>query len=803
MKTPGIKLPAKHVIRQADWIWPETYLYLYNHFAQFRLDFDLARPPARAPLFITADKAYKLYINGKYVCRGPARGYQSHWPLDEVDVAGVLQAGHNWIAVEAYNPGISTFQYLHQARAGMLCEAQWGEFTLSRAGKWQMRRSPAHSTQTARLSIQTDFQEHFDGRLDDHAWITSRVPPAGWRAEIFPENGHNTLSSPFGQPPYDTLELRGIPLLEERIACPAAVTAHGQGKCGEGYRSWKNVSWGWGREGRNIANWQGPDTVVSRQVDGWMEIEIAPTGQGNFRSITVDLGEYSLCNMVVETDGAVGGEILDFQHDQCLRNGLPKFIQPGGGCLIAMANRMILPAGKCSHEYFHLIGGRHVTLIARDFTRKVVVRLRMRIAGYSFAMKGDFSCSDKVLCDIYAICRRTQRLCAMDAYVDTPWREQAQWWGDARVQARNTFYMDGDVRLLARGIRSIAGQEAPQGLTYGHAPTSSGGCILPDFSLTWCLTVWDYWWQTGRTDLFREQFPRIKKVLAYFDRDEARDASGLLKYDKRFWLFEDWADLPKQRLPTFLNLWYIVALRSIAGLAGLAGKKNDADRMSKAADRHSSLVVQHLFDRAAQVFRPCINSEGKLDGEPSVHDQTLALLLNLAPDAHSAMIEKVLLPYLKDGEIKGAKASSFWCTYVFDVMAARGYGKEVIDFIRRKWSPMLATGTCWEGFDWDETAGSSACHAWTAHPSSHFVNILAGVTQIAAGWTRIRFAPQFVEGIDNARATIPSPNGLIVVSWRRHSGAIRAELSIPAGVTAEIVLPGVSRVIAGPAAITF
>ncbi|MDA6840245.1 hypothetical protein OSL57_26375, partial [Escherichia coli] len=78
---------------------------------------------------------------------------------------------------------------------------------------------------------------------------------------------------------------------------------------------------------------------------------------------------------------------------------------------------------------------------------------------------------------IWKACEQTQRVCSLDAYVDTPHREQAQWWGDARVQAWNTFMLCDDPRLLWRGIRQIAMQTAPNGLTYGHAPTMAHHCI--------------------------------------------------------------------------------------------------------------------------------------------------------------------------------------------------------------------------------------------------------------------------------------------------------------------------------------
>ena len=179
---PNMRLKDDHPLRSATWIWPEGYMYLYNHFAHFRKDFELSKTPKKAPLFITADKAYKLFVNGEYVCRGPARGYQSHWPFDEVDVAKFLRTGKNWLAVEAYTPGISTFQYLHQTKAGLLCAAAWGDFKLVSDRSWLMRRSPFHAVQTARLSLQIDFQEHVDANLGSQAWITSPEPPSGWRA---------------------------------------------------------------------------------------------------------------------------------------------------------------------------------------------------------------------------------------------------------------------------------------------------------------------------------------------------------------------------------------------------------------------------------------------------------------------------------------------------------------------------------------------------------------------------------------------------------------------------------------------
>ena len=64
---------------EARWIWPKFSMYLMNSYAGFRHDFIQDKMPSAAPFHITADQAYKLYVNGKYVCRGPMRGHQENW----------------------------------------------------------------------------------------------------------------------------------------------------------------------------------------------------------------------------------------------------------------------------------------------------------------------------------------------------------------------------------------------------------------------------------------------------------------------------------------------------------------------------------------------------------------------------------------------------------------------------------------------------------------------------------------------------------------------------------------------------
>jgi len=792
-------LPLDHVLRKGRWIWPMKSFYLINSYAEFRKDFALKNVPEKAPLFITADKPYKLYVNGKYVCRGPARGFQKSWAYDEPDLTPYLKKGHNWIAVEAYNPGIGTYQYIHQAKAGFLCAAHWSGFLLASDTEWLMRRSPGRRfTQTARYVAQQDFQEFFDARQEDNDWISS--PDIKWETLSVrllgePDEDQEAIrqrsSAPFGQPPWETLEPRNIPLLKDTLIAPSAVTQVAKGKSTANCEAWQNVSWGVHGEYRGM-KWQAA-SVKTAIVNDFIEVEIPASGKGKFTTVAFAMPRYVVASLLIEASGALGAEIVDIQHVEIMENGIPIMHEPGSACRVAFANRLTLRKGKTVHEFFHMIGFGAFFMVVRNNTTPLKFRISARNSRYPFSMEGQFKCSDTLLNDIHDMCRHTQQICSLDAYVDTPWREQAQWWGDARIQAKNTFYLDGDARLLKRGIRIIATQRAPQGLTYGHAPTVGYNCILPDFSLTWILTIWDYYWQTGDTSLFHEQWPRMKEILDYFDTPEGRSSSGLLKHDKRFWLFEDWSALYKGAVPTFLNLWYIYTLQHLAKMLKAAGLKKDATSIRNKATRHEALCLKLLYNRKRKLFVGGLDENMKPAGLLSVHDQALALMTGLAPEAHQSMIDTFLLPYLNDEKLEVAVPSSFWCAYIIEAMAACGYAKEALAFIRKKWQPMLKNGTTWETFAWTPTNGYSSTHAWSAHPSSHLVNILGGITQKEAAWKRIAFAPCFPETITDCQVVVPSPAGKIIAGWKRMAGNITVKLELPKGVDAEVSLPGIAE----------
>ncbi len=175
----------------ALWIGSDHAFDLHEVYLRFRSPrFDRPRGDS-CDLFITADSRYKLWINGEYVVRGPARCWPDHQAIDRIDIAPLLNHKDNVIAVQVYQPGYSHFSYVHRGAAGMLAWLIAGDdpFLITDA-QWRTRRDRSYRSQVERVSIYGSGVEERDlhraeawqqPTYDDGDWAQSRIvsPSAG------------------------------------------------------------------------------------------------------------------------------------------------------------------------------------------------------------------------------------------------------------------------------------------------------------------------------------------------------------------------------------------------------------------------------------------------------------------------------------------------------------------------------------------------------------------------------------------------------------------------------------------------
>ena len=631
---------------------------------------------------------------------------------------------------------------------------------------WRCRISPGRSRVTPQLSIQLEDQEHVDLRLETGDWLASDA----------------LLTDAPGLPPVDTLDAAGTLGAELRWASPRQVRAFGS-------PPWHRV------EPRALPpltnDLRRYDRLAARATGGalalrWERVDepraavrLGPVAAGEVASATLDLGEPTVGTICLDLAGGTAGATLVARpFEVAADNGAPRLPDPAATGRVDLSLRLTLAGGESTFESMHAYGHRHLALSLHGPSDELTVRPRVRETLYPIGDAGLFETGDAELDDVWRVCARTQRVASMDAYVDA-WRELAQWWGDARVQFANHQSLDCDDRLFLRGIRQISAQRLPNGLTYGHAPTGAHTCVLPDFTLMWLLSLADHWWHSGTADAAAEHRAAVERTLCYFD-GEGRGEGGLLRYDERYWLFLDWADIPKEGSPTLLNLWHVHALDRLA----LAYADADAAFAGQLAERAASartLVRERLFDPDAQLWRDGIDPSGRPRETHGTHAQALAMLAGF--EATAAMAGSIRGALASGADEDPREPSPFWITHVFDAAGPLGLEAEVLACVRRRWAPMVRQGSTFEV--WRPSPQESRSHAWSAHPLFHLPRLLGGLRQTAPGWRRVRVAPRW-DLASRGRIVQPTPRGPIRLEWRSDGAKRHLRLDLPPNVVADV-----------------
>ncbi len=764
------------------WIWyGRTGYDDLNVFMLARKQFMLkTRPERTVDIKITADSRYKLFINGEYVCCGPARGYPESYPFDRVNIQKYLKKGANVIAVLAHQYGRNTFQSVYAGSAGLILAGRAGDIDIGtgRNSGWLVKECTGHRKDTARRSPQMGFQENLDARQVEEGWMLpgSKIKAGtnGWKEPSWRKSGCA---------PWLNFEEREIPLMKEGKQDFRQVLFSYSGNCVAGWENAVNLTSLFLEETKNrhknFTGLKNPENMLKPESPS---TTIFPFPTGKRKTLIIDFGTEVTGFIGVEAEGN-GGEVLDFTTAETLDKDYLYVKDPASSSsMVAVSDRYILRKGVQNFETFCTHGFRYLALTFRNVKKSLKIkRLYVRQTAYPFENKTFFETSDETINRIWDMCVRTQVCCSMDAYVDCPWREQAQWWGDARVQAANTYYAFGDMRLFRRGIKQAGQSQLSNGLTYGHFPAVSAGGILPDFTLTWINTQFDYFRYTGDVSLMKEQYGKIEKALKFFS--DYTEKNYLLGDMPEWWVFLDWAPLYKEGFSCLFNLFYLYTLRTAACIADAIKKPERKKFYLGAAEETEAKIRKVFWDGNQKVFRDGYDTVKRRQvNKISQHTHSLAILLDMNRQYHRFWTDRILIPPMRLKPLKHRdiiEASPFYYYYVIEALKKTGgYEKEIMDFIKRRWGMMLEEGatTCWEMWN-PEPGHISLCHAWSAHPIIHFIELAGGLKPLSANWKEIEIKPGSV-GLDWVRLSLHTGRGDIEINAEEG----KLDTKIPPGI---------------------
>jgi alpha-L-rhamnosidase len=772
----------------AQWAWPGHLARPWNTYAYFRKEVVLPNPPDRVVVRVSADALYTLYVNEHRVHQGPARSYPGRKAYDTLDITGSFRAGRNVICAIVHQFGAPTFFSVFRDASGFLfdgvAECDGNSVSLHTPDGWLSRIAKGWRKHVARNSIQLGFQEHFDADADPANWMHESYEPTetdGWKPPW--------KIGPVGTHPWLLLEPRGVPLLADHVESIAAVTAQFRGENPRGYKVVEDVYHLVDPEDFKKDNdaLENPTAMLAANDD---LTNVNPPAEGEFIAATLDLGTYRTGHVLLEIADAAGDEIIDMLFcEEIEKSQLPMILTKPSSSEEAQSIRYRCRPGEQKWESFHLMGMRYLLVVFRNVEHKPlkIRRIAVRQVHTAFEFEGSFTCSDERLNQIWEVGKNTQLNCSFDAFVDCPWREQAMWWGDSRVQAQVSAYAFGDSALLERGIRLIAQSQTPDGALHAHAPADIPRHRLPDFMMTWVGTLWDHYELTGRTDLMKEFTDTMRRLFEFFASHESPD--GLIGSFEGYWMFLDWVSIFKGDYSAPFNLMYLQSLRWASNISTLAGDKKSAASYNAKAKKLEAAIEEFFWDSKNHVWRDGFDTAAKTPVEQvSQHTNTLAILLGLKPETHANLAREILLKSAKNKRTKILTASPFFYTYVFQAMVSQGLREQVLELLEEKWGTFLDMGATTFHEMWSVTI-ESRCHAWSSSPVYHLMQIVLGVTPTTPGWSKLRIAP-FPGKLEYARGVVPTPRGLLRVEWEKAGeDQLAVRLDVPEGLEVEFVSP--------------
>ncbi|MCX5757812.1 MAG: alpha-L-rhamnosidase N-terminal domain-containing protein [Candidatus Hydrogenedentes bacterium] len=572
-------------------IWASSAPAGTQAYVVFRKSFQVDAPPAKATLYIFADSRYILWVNGRYVERGPCRFDPVAPSYDSIDIFPHIHAGANTIAVlvHHYHDGRPTddptplngrtMRHAPGLAARVdLADASGNTTTLQTDRTW---RCSARTRFTLSPISWGWIPDRIDARLDAGDWTDSRFDDNAWES-----------AAPVDGRLWGNLTPRPILPLRETKLTPATLVRH---------------------------------SPASSDPMPWAQALPLTLKVGD--EAVLDVGRAVLAYGVFDLE-AEAGATLEVVHGHGYRDGRLDETYDSDQYVAKEGRQVYMSGDVCGFRYLLLKAtSGAITLHAVDVVDRV----------YPFDVAGKFDCSAPFLNELWTRSVKTVLLCSEDGYTDCTARERTEWMGDSAFieypLTRVVFATGdgqrrwGDPSLIANMLRHIAQSQQPDGRLKAHHPSNRWDIhgYIEDYACLWLQTLRRYYDNTLDAELVRRLWPNVVRQLDWFMA--RRTEHGLVK--ARDFMFFDNPLSYKECEGATLNAYLYGALSDAAYLAHVLG-----DPVASDTDRAVAHELAHRFHEALWDESEGAYHGGILDGaktDCTAHAAMMALYCDIVP----------------------------------------------------------------------------------------------------------------------------------------------------------------------------
>lgn len=780
---------------RAQWVWMQENVDADMLLA--RKVFALSERPERAMLSITASSRYELYVNGEYICGGPARSAPHHQSFDVLDIKDALRKGKNVLAIRVHHQreGVS---YYGVSRAGLLaqldCSPGTKASTLQTDASWRVSADESWlnaSPRMARFHLEVcdwmDLRRKIGGWMDrdfdDSGWSKARVlkRETGW--PLPQKNDRPTHLTP----PWTSLVARDIPYLKESISTADRLLHIGSVPDEEDFSSdkWIDVP----------AISRIPVSRKTTESNG--PIAIPANDPGECRVLVFDLGEVQNGRPFLDITGPAGAVVDIMCAPYLLNENLQSPIVAS-----TYVDRIVLSGERERWEAFYMKPTRWLAVVFRHLPgdAKLYEAGVMR-SEYPFEQRGYFSASDyPELQKLWEAAAKTIQVCTTDAYTDN-YRERRQYSQTSYYACLGNYPVFGDYALQRRYLRQIAEEQMANGIMPAYAPRHGDDfMVILDGNCFWVRGLHQYLLYSGDRATTRELLPAARKLLDLLHG--YTNADGLIDSPPYpYWL--DHALIDRRGANFCLNGHYLGALEDFAQvLEWLDEPGSDPYRQQAKHMRHA--LREKFWDPKKQLFADAL-IDGKRSDKFSEHPNAMAMALRIAaPEQMEAVAAQLSKNESHDfirresGIVMVTTAMSY---FLHAGLCEAGYADESWDLLWARYGHMLApetNGTLWEEWWLEGTgrsgvfrphgSGRSDAQTEASFPPALFTRYILGIEPTQPGLREVVLRYYDSSRLFRRDGAIPTPSGLLEVAWDISLEEFKITLQTPPDTTVRVDL---------------
>lgn len=743
---PGFSLLSKR--------WPAAWITAKSGTAKgygvylFRKQFDLAILPTKFNVFISADNRYKMFVNGRFVSAGPARGDVAHYNYSSLDLAPFFKTGKNVISVQVWNEAEERPEAQISLRTGLIIQGQdKGTQIINTDTTWKAVQDTSYKPLKVDIPRTLYYVagpgEVVDMRLRVKNWMKADLDDRDWPAATRIETGiPKYITTTFAPTDGWMLVPSMLPPMEfimQRLQRLRKV------------------------EGLKLS------TTFPKKT---ASIEI-PAG----KTVKFLLDQDYLTNAypTLQFSGGKNAEIT-ISYAEALYTKFPKKENRDDVAGMEFVGRRdsIISDGSRGQEFTTLFWRTYRYVQIEVHTKDDPLLLQDfygNFTAYPFKLNARIQANDPEYGRMLDIGWRTARLCAFETYSDCPYYEQLQYIGDGRIQALVSFFNSGDDRLAKNAMNQIDQSRIPEGLTASRHPSYTPQYINT-FSLWYIGMLHDYIMYGADQEFLKGKFEGQRQILSFFKRFQNRD--GSLK-NPPYWSFTDWvtatgwnsgvAPIGRDGCSAAMDLQLLLALQTAADMEHKLGMTGYAEAYGQEAAQLAQTIRIKYWDAGKQMFAD--RQEKDLFSQ---HTNSLAILTGIINGDEARRLGERIL---KEASI--AQASIYFKFYLHMALTKAGLGNDYMDWLN-KWRENMQQGlTTWAEKS-DLSTTRSDCHAWGSSPNIEFFRTVLGIDSDAPGFARVRIEPHLGK-LKSISGEMPHPKGRIAVNYNV-AGSATIELPV-------------------------